>query len=266
MSSQIFITTCYAFLPLEENRIKELTQELLCFGSAHQMKGLILIASEGINATVCGSEDSITEWKELMKRLQSDITFKDSDANKPIFRRWSVKVKPEIVALKQPQIRPRGKHRHLTPQEWDEMMQRGDVVVVDARNDYEVAVGKFRNAIDPGIQSFHEFPAYVREAGLPKDKKVLLYCTGGIRCEKALLAMEAEGYSDVYQLDGGILGYLAQFPERDFEGECFVFDERVAVDQRLEPSKTFRLCEGCGDPVRVADGMACRRCTSVSAL
>jgi UPF0176 protein len=121
-------------------------------------------------------------------------------------------------------------------------------VIVDARNDYEYAIGKFKGAIDPSIKTFSEFPEFVKKGELPKDKKVMMYCTGGIRCEKALLEMEKQGYSDVYQLEGGILAYLQQFPEGNFEGECFVFDKRVAVDQHLQPSQTYHICPHCGNP------------------
>jgi UPF0176 protein len=185
-----------------------------------------------------------------MRTLHPEIVFKDSHAEKPIYRRWSVKLKPEIVLLKQKGIHPQGKHRHLSPVEWDAMLKQDDVVVLDARNDYEVALGKFSGAIDPKIKKFHQFPAFLKKADLPKEKTVLMYCTGGIRCEKALLAMEAEGFSNVYQLEGGILAYLEKFPHQAFEGECFVFDKRVAVDQNLRPSTVYRLCSGCGDPAR----------------
>ncbi len=223
------------------------------------MKGLVLIAPEGINATVCGTEEAVGEWKRRMRELHPAMSFKDSGADAPVFRKWSVKRKPEIVAIKDPAIRPAGTHRHLSPAEWHALIARGDVTIIDTRNDYEVAIGKFTHAIDPGIRSFHEFPAYVRASGLPKDKKVLLYCTGGIRCEKAIIAMEDEGFTDVHQLDGGILAYLEQFPQGGFEGECFVFDERVAVDSQLRPSSTFTLCTGCGDPV--AQTPLCAACS-----
>lgn len=223
------------------------------------MKGLVLLAPEGINATVSGTERSIAAWKKRIREFDDDILFKDSSADGLIFRRWSVKIKPEIVALKQPGIRPQGVHHHLTPSEWNATLKSPDVVVLDARNDYEVAIGKFRSAVNPHIRHFSDFPAYVRGAGIPKQKKVLLYCTGGIRCEKAALAMEAEGFGHVYQLQGGILAYLEQFPRKDFEGECFVFDHRVAVDQELQPSKLYQLCSHCGDP---AKDVVCDSCTA----
>lgn len=223
------------------------------------MRGLTLLATEGINATVAGSAQTITEWKKLLMTHVGEITFKDSTAQRQVFERWSVKIKPEIVSLKDRAIHPAGKHGHLSPDEWQSMLRNEDVVVVDARNAYEVEIGKFRGAIDPGISAFHEFPAWSKSAGLPKEKKILMYCTGGIRCEKALLTLEAQGYSDVYQLEGGILAYLEQFPHGDFEGECFVFDHRVAVDQALRPSQTYGLCPHCGHAGDIAITCVCGR-------
>lgn len=251
MSVPVQITASYAFFSLTPEEVRALHAELTRFGIERGMKGLVLIAEEGINATVCGTRESIDAWKETLRALCPSITFKDSHADAQVFRRWRVKIKPEIVALRDPSVHPAGKRRHLSPEEWNEMMSRDDVTVVDARNSYEFAVGKFKNAVDCGTRSFHQFPAFAQQAALPKEKPVLLYCTGGIRCEKAVYAMEQAGYCDVYQLDGGILAYLEQFPNAQFEGECFVFDERVAVDQELKPSTTFRLCEKTGDPVRM---------------
>lgn len=242
----VSITSSYAFLPLEEGHLADLRHELIRFGQNRGLKGLVLLATEGINATVCGDADVIAEWKERMRELHSDITFKDSTSESDVFRRWSVKIKPEIVGIKDAALRPQGKRRHLTPEEWQDMLTKENVVIVDARNEYEVEIGAFRGAVNPGIAAFHEFPQWVDRAQLPKNKTVMMYCTGGIRCEKALLAMEARGYEDVYQLEGGILSYLERFPEGDFEGECFVFDHRVAVDQHLHPSLHYGLCPHCG--------------------
>lgn len=249
------ITSSYAFLPFSQQQLITLQQELKPLGNERGMNGLVLLAPEGINSTVCGTPEVIADWKEGMRALKSDILFKDSTAEQPIFRRWSVKIKSELITFKQPGIVPGG--RHLTPQEWKQMMERDDVVLVDARNGFEVGLGKFRNALDPQLKHFQDFPVAIQAAAIPKDKTVMLYCTGGIRCEKALPAMEAQGYTNVYQLEGGILAYLEQFPHDAFEGECFVFDHRVAVDQHLQPSKTYHLCSECGDPVA---SVTCERC------
>ncbi|NOS67767.1 MAG: hypothetical protein HOO67_05390 [Candidatus Peribacteraceae bacterium] len=248
--SALAITSSYAFLPFTEEQLVTLQKELKALGTERGMNGLVLLAPEGINSTVCGTPETIADWKEGLRMLKSDILFKDSFAEQPIFRRWSVKIKPELITFKQPGIAPAGKHKHLSPQEWKQMMEREDVVVVDARNGYEVGLGKFRSAVDPQLKHFQDFPEAIKSASIPKEKTVMLYCTGGIRCEKAVPAMEAQGYSNVYQLEGGILAYLEQYPDDAFEGECFVFDHRVAVDQHLQPSKTYHLCSECGDPAR----------------
>jgi UPF0176 protein len=258
----ITITASYAFFPLSEQELQALHEELLQFGKDRGMRGLVLIAREGINSTVCGTPSAIAEWKERLRKLEKNIVFKDSGADALVFRRWSVKLKKEIVTIRKDDIHPHGPHRHLTPEEWKEMIKRDDVVVLDTRNHYEIEIGKFKGAVDPGIRHFREFPEFVQKTSLPKDKKVLMYCTGGIRCEKALLAMEAEGFKDVYQLEGGILAYLEKFPHEDFEGECFVFDKRVAVDQKLQPSSVYQLCYECGDPC--VQGK-CEKCCKVSA-
>lgn len=248
MSSSVLITAFYAFLPLDQSSVDELQTRLKTFGQTHGMRGLVLIASEGINGTVCGSPSVIQEWKDLITAQFPGIIFKDSRADHLVFSRWSVKIKPEIVNLKQPDVRPSGPHKHLSPEEWEKILNEEDVLVLDARNHFEYAIGKFKGALDCNTESFSEFPDYVKNAGLPKEKKILMYCTGGIRCEKALIEMEKQGYENVYQLDGGILGYLAKFPDSKFEGECFVFDHRASVDQHLRPSQKYRLCPHCGDP------------------
>ena len=251
------ITASYIFMPMEKDDLPDLHSELIAFGMSRALQGLVLIAPEGINSTVAGSAEAIAEWKAYLTARFGEIVSRDSSADENIFKRWSVKIKPEIVGIKNTNLRPHGKHRHLTPEQWQQMLAEEDVVVLDARNAYEVAIGKFRAAVDPGISMFHQFPNWVKTCDIPKSKKVLMYCTGGIRCEKALLAMEAEGYNDVYQLEGGILGYLARFPRADFAGECFVFDHRVAVDQDLRPSTAYDICPHCGEPGYLLITCAC---------
>lgn len=248
MSQTVAITASYTFVSIHKEDLPALQAELKTFGLARGMRGLVLIATEGINSTVSGSAEVINEWKKLLTDKFGKIVFKDSAAPKEVFRRFSVKIKPEIVAIKKDSIHPAGSHRHISPQEWHEMMQQEDVVIIDARNSYEYSIGKFEKAIDPGTDSFYEFPKAIEKLNIPKDKKVMMYCTGGIRCEKAIYAMEEQGYQDVVQLDGGILNYLQQFPEGKFEGECFVFDHRVSVDGHLQPSQVYGLCPHCGDP------------------
>ena len=218
------------------------------------MRGLVLLATEGINGTVCGSPEAIGEWRMLIGASFADVTWNESVAGEYVFPRWLVKIREEIVALNMPgSAKEHG--THLSPEAWNAMMEEGNVVIVDARNIYETRIGMFENAIDPAIKNFQQFTDFARSADIPKTKKVMMYCTGGIRCEKAVIAMKDAGYENVYQLQGGILGYLKRFPGAKFRGECFVFDHRVAVDQQLQPSKTYKLCPSCGDP-----GTECLSC------
>ncbi len=262
----VSITAFYAFLPFTQEQLQVIQSDLKQFGADHHMRGLVLLAPEGINGTVSGSDEVITQWKEHLTEKFGRIIFKDSSADHEVFRRFFVKLKPEIVCFKDENIQPQGSHKHLIPEEFHRVLQEEDVVILDARNDYEVAIGKFENAVDPKIRRFHEFPEYVKQSGIPKDKKVLMYCTGGIRCEKALIAMEQQGYENVYQLEGGILAYLQKFPEGKFKGECFVFDHRVAVDQHLQPSQVYGLCPHCGDPGDLQITCSCGKTQKVCAL
>ncbi len=258
MGMPLTITASYAFREIPEAALPELRRELMTFGSDRKMQGLVLIATEGINSTVSGSKEAIAEWKAMLTERFGEMVFKDSSAEGKVFRRWSVKIKPEIVGLKDNSVHPSGEHRHLTPEAWHAMLQEDDILVIDARNSYEYDIGKFENAIDPGTRAFHEFPEAIGKMDIPKDKKVMMYCTGGIRCEKAIYAMEKQGYKNVFQLEGGILAYLEKFPEGKFDGECFVFDHRVAVDGHLRPSKTYQLCPHCGNPGD--QPISCLRC------
>jgi UPF0176 protein len=253
------ITAGYLFVPIPEAELDALRGELLAFGEERGMRGLTLIAEEGINGTVCGSPQAIDEWKNMLVARFGAMEFKDGRAEKQAFSHWAIRRKSEIVALKQPGVLPQGKRNHLNPAQWNEMLKQEDVAVLDTRNAYEVALGKFKGAIDPGIDAFHELPAAIQKGIVPKDKKVLMYCTGGIRCEKALIALQNEGYQEVYQLDGGILAYLEQFPEGAFEGECFVFDQRVSVDTRLQPTTTYAICPHCGLPG--TERITCTECS-----
>jgi UPF0176 protein len=264
MSKTFSVTAFYKFLPIAAASLESLQQQLTVFGKVHRMGGLVLLAKEGINGTVCGSVESIDQWKKLLTESVGGLEYKDSEASTMVFRRWSVKLRPEIVALRQEGISPGGEHKHLTPEEWNKMLESDDVVVLDTRNTYETEIGMFEGAVDPQLTSFQEFPDYVKRAGIPKDKKVLMYCTGGIRCEKALLAMEKQGYEHVYQLKGGILAYIKKFPRGKFDGECFVFDHRVAVDQELQPSSRYSLCPHCGDPGDCH--VTCLRCQKASVI
>lgn len=258
----VHIVAFYRFTHIAADALEEMRRTLKAFGAARDMRGLVLVAHEGINGTICGSPDAIAKWKALMTDMFGEMHFNESAANERVFPRWLVKIREEIVGLKQKDVKPIGAHKHLSPEEWHAMMERDDTVVLDARNDYETAIGAFEGAVDPHIRTFHEFATFAAETDIPKNATVMMYCTGGIRCEKAIIEMEKRGFTDVHQLRGGILAYLKKFPHGKFRGECFVFDRRVAVDQESKPSSTYGLCPHCGDPGACA--IACDRCASAA--
>lgn len=266
--NQFLATTYYLFTPISADTLEEVRTQFLNKGSELGIRGLMLIAAEGINATIAGTPESISVFKKILTDTFGPITFKDSPSDHQPFKRWKVSIREEIVALGKPDIVPNGKNNHLSPQDWDKMLREEDTVVIDVRNKYETKIGTFKGAIDPKTETFNEFPEFVKNSGIAKDKKVLICCTGGIRCEKAIVEMQQQGYEHVYQLDGGILKYIEEMPNQSFEGECFIFDHRVAVDQNLQPTKRYVMCLHCGNPgerkvtcVRCAKpGRACQEC------
>ncbi len=270
----IYISSFYRFIQFSPESILALESDLTQSAKSTGLLGLILLGSEGINGTVAGSAEAIRELKALLADFAglADLAFKDSVGPKQPFQVFKIKVKDEIVTLNRTDLVPRSpSYRHLSPAEWDKALKDPDVLVLDTRNDYEVDIGKFKGAQDFRTAEFHEFPEKLKEAGIPQTQKVLIYCTGGIRCEKAILAMEEQGFDNVYQLEGGILNYLQDYPNGDFEGECFVFDYRVAVDANLQPTRKYTLCPHCGQPANFKINCAqcqgqetiCHNCSTV---
>jgi len=268
------ITAFYKFHPLSEGEVSSVRETLFAEGSKLGIYGLVITATEGVNGTVAGSEENIHTFKEIVESIVGKTIFKDSGADEQPFKRWFVKIRSEIVSLGDTSVLPENDDSHLPPTEWNRVMEEEDVIVIDTRNTYETEIGKFEGALDPQLKKFSEWPEFVEKSGIPKDKKVLMYCTGGIRCEKALIEMKRQGYNHVYQLEGGILKYIEEFPNAKFEGECFVFDHRVAVNQELKPSEKYKLCPHCGDPGDVPvlcarckkDGMICKYCNRSETL
>jgi UPF0176 protein len=226
------------------------------------MTGLVLFAEEGINGTVSGTAAHVADFKRFICDLagEDDIRFKDSVSEVPPFHRLTVDVRSEIVGMKRPDLSPdTTEDHHLSPTEWHEALTSpGPKLVIDTRNRYETTVGKFKDAIDPDLKTFSEWGAYLEKAEIPKDVPVYIYCTGGIRCEKAILEMRSRGLENVFQLRDGILGYLQEYPDGLFDGDCFVFDDRVALDHDLRPSGRFGICPGCG--LTASKGLVCQRC------
>lgn len=245
-----FVTSFYRFIPLEDLPTQQ--AEIRAAMEGLGVLGLVLVAKEGLNGTVASQDQAAVEaFKDhIRQRCDQAVTFKDSQCFEPPFVRVSVDIRQEIVGMKRPDLVPDApENHHLSAEEWDALLTSDrPKLLIDTRNDYEVKVGKFRGAIDPGLKKFSEWGDYLRTAELPRDVPVMIYCTGGIRCEKAILEMRDQGFQEVYQLRDGILGYLAERPEGTFEGECYVFDKRVAVDASLAPTQIWGTCPGCGLP------------------
>ena len=236
-------------------------------------KGTVLIAREGINGTIAGSADAVEQVIAHIRTLPgcAAIRVKYSGADAMPFYRMKVRLKREIVTMGQPDIDPlTGAGHYVEAADWNALIDAPDMVVIDTRNDYEVEIGSFAGAVDPKTASFSEFPDWVR-ANRERllGKRVAMFCTGGIRCEKATAFLKAEGMDEVYHLKGGILKYLEEVPPEDsrWQGECFVFDQRVAIGHGLAEG-TYDLCHACRMPVSAgdktspdyADGISCPKC------
>ena len=265
------VITFYKFVQLDD--FADLRQPLLELCQTYGIKGTILLAPEGINATIAGTRETLDSLRSYLKQdpRLSDLTHKTSWAEKQPFERMKVKLKKEIVTLGQPDVSPTQKvGTYVDPQDWNQIISDPTVVVIDTRNTYEVDIGTFQGATNPETDSFREFPDYAAQQLDPaKHKKVAMFCTGGIRCEKASSYLLEQGFDQVYHLKGGILKYLEDVPAEDslWAGECFVFDERVTVQHGLEPG-SYAMCHGCGHPISQEDthsphyapGITCPRC------
>lgn len=267
----IVIAALYKFIDFPDYKEWQPTLKQLCL--EQKIRGTLLLASEGINGTVAGPRAGIDLLLSTLKKdaRLKDLEHKESYAESYPFYRLKVRLKKEIVTLGIPGLSPAQKTgTYVKPEDWNDLISQPDVVLLETRNDYEVAIGKFKGFIDPKITTFREFPAYVRKNLDPKKhKKIAMDCTGGIRCEKASAFMLAEGFEEVYQLEGGILKYLETVPSENslWEGECFVFDNRVAVTEGVEHGH-FGLCFGCRHPIDdkikkssfYEEGVSCPQC------
>lgn len=224
----------------------------------HDLKGTILLSSEGINATIAGTDDDVEAIINYLQQDQrlADLDVKYSSASDVPFQRIKVRLKQEIVTLGRPEVNPSEQvGTYVTPEQWNDVIKDEETIVIDTRNSYEVDIGTFQGAINPNTHSFREFPDYVEKKLDPKKhKKIAMFCTGGIRCEKATSFLLRQGFSEVYHLKGGILKYLEEVPKEKslWQGECFVFDQRVAVKHQLEMG-SYDMCLGCGHPISDED-------------
>ena len=262
----------YKFKPVAEP--ERLRDELDALGTKLGLKGTILLASEGINGTVVGASDALSKLQAALNQQFGAVPFKwsDLDTGNPGFYRYKVRVKPEIVSFGVAELDIEQTAEHVSPERWHELLDDPEVVVIDTRNTYEIDIGTFPGAVSPQTTNFREFPAWV-ETHLDPDevKQVAMFCTGGIRCEKASAYLRQQGFANVYQLDGGVLQYLEKVAPADnrWQGECFVFDQRVSVDAELQQGH-YQQCFACRHPLSDEDmrsaeyeqGVSCPHCFS----
>lgn len=273
MADAFQVAALYCFTPFED--LAAIREPLLAICEEAGTKGTLLLAHEGINGTIAGSEKAVGAVLDHVRSLPGceRLEVKYSTATEEPFARMKVRLKREIVTMGEPSVDPRASvGRYVDPQDWNALISDPDTIVIDTRNDYEVAVGTFEGAVDPATTSFREFPKWFRdnrEELLEGKKKVAMFCTGGIRCEKSTSFLRGEGVEDVFHLKGGILKYLETVPEAEskWHGDCFVFDERVTVKHGLEEGD-YHLCRACRRPItdedmahdHYAEGVSCPYC------
>ena len=267
------LTICalYKFTRLDD--FEKIQSSLKIFLDSLNIKGTLLLAREGVNGTIAGDNVCIMKSLDYLQKDErlSGLEYKLSYSEKPPFKRLKVKLKKEIVTLGVSDIDPtHSSGTYVKPADWNELINDPDVVLIDTRNNYEFEIGSFKGSINPNTETFREFPAYTKN-NLEKyrDKKIAMFCTGGIRCEKSTAYLKSEGFENVFHLQGGILKYLEEVKEDEslWEGECFVFDDRVAVKHNLELGK-YDQCHACRFPITEEDkehphyekGASCSRC------
>ena len=269
--SNFLVAALYKFVKLPNYKSLQKPIDDVC--NDNGIKGTLLLASEGINGTVAGTEKGIRTLLSYLRSTQEfkDLLHKESWAEEMPFLRMKVRLKKEIVTMGVPGTDPNKiVGSYVKPEDWNALISDPDVILVDTRNDYEVEIGTFKGAVDPKTTNFRDFPDWVKSnKELLKKPKVAMFCTGGIRCEKSTAYMKEQGYDDVYHLEGGILKYLEEIPKTEsmWEGECFVFDNRISVKHGLEEG-SYDQCYGCRWPITDQDkasskyikGVCCPRC------
>ena len=269
------VTAFYQFASL--NNILSLQTELKKLCQRNEIFGTILLASEGINGTVAGKQSSINCLFKWLREQPSfnEIQVKYSNSDNQAFNRLKVRIKKEIVTMGKTDINPNNVvGTYIKPENWNDFINDPETLIIDTRNDYEIAIGTFKNSTNPQTQSFREFPDWVKTEldTLPDNKRpkqIAMFCTGGIRCEKASSYLVQKGYENIFHLEGGILKYLETIPETDstWLGDCFVFDQRVSVEHGLAPGK-YKMCHACRLPLAPEElksknyqpGVSCPKC------
>ena len=271
--NEILVAALYKFVEIDDLLSLQINLYEIC--EKNNIMGTILIANEGINGTISGKTNEINQTISLLKsdKRFANIEIKYSSTDKQPFHRMKVRLKKEIVTIGLPEINPNKKvGTYVKPDDWNDLISDPDVVVIDTRNKYETKIGSFHNALDPETSSFREFPDWVKKFKSSKEnanKKIAMFCTGGIRCEKASSLMKEEGFEDVYHLQGGILKYLETIDKENslWNGECFVFDQRVCLTDELEVG-SYKMCFACRMPIteeemqneKYIEGISCIYC------
>lgn len=271
MKTEIIVAALYKFVQLPD--YIELREPLHAYMVDQGIKGTLLLAEEGINGTIAGSReaiDNLITWLIRDKRFV-DLSYKESTVTEMPFYRTKVKLKKEIVTMGVPGTDPTELNgQRVDPEDWNELISDPDVLLIDTRNEYEIGIGTFKNAISPETETFREFPDFVKQNLDPeKHKKIAMFCTGGIRCEKSTNYLLNQGFDQVFHLNGGVLKYLEEVPPEEslWEGECFVFDGRVSVDHNLEEGM-YEQCFACRRPLseehrqseKYQEGISCPFC------
>jgi len=272
---RVQVAAFYRFCAMAD--LPALREAVLERAAAASVRGTILLAPEGVNGTISGPPQGVQEVLAQLRRCPGlePLEAKLSWAPQQAFHRLKVRLKREIVTMGCPTVKPAEQvGSYVAPQQWDALIRDPDTLVIDTRNRYEVAIGSFEGALDPGTDSFREFPDWVERELRPlvasrRPKAIAMFCTGGIRCEKSTAYLLQQGFANVHHLQGGILRYLEEVPEQasSWRGECYVFDQRVSVNHRLEPGR-HTLCHACGLPLAPADrehpayseGVSCPHC------
>ncbi len=271
------VISFYCFIHIKKKYLDDL-KNILLKQEKEGLTGLVIIAEEGINGTICGGNQTISKTIDLIRKYvnNQDLNEKLSFSRKKVFKKLKIKIKSEIVTMGKSDINPRKSGNYVNAYEWNKLLKDKSTLVIDTRNYYEVSLGSFNNSINPKTKNFREFPKWVdkyidKYVNEKQIDNIAMFCTGGIRCEKATSLLKKRGFKNVYHLKGGILKYLEVIPPKDnlYEGECYVFDERVALDKQLKKG-SYTICHACGMPLSLEDkkkedfieGVQCHLCIS----
>ena len=263
MSNNIYkIVSLYSFFSFQENSIIELKENLFSIEKSNDLSGLLIFAREGLNGTICAEESIIDDILNLIKNIVgiNELNIKISYSKKKIFKKLKIKIKNEIVTMGVSDINPSKDAATYTDSlTWNKLIKDQNTIVIDTRNHYEVSLGSFKESINPNTNNFSEFPEWVdnnleKHIGNANSKNIAMFCTGGIRCEKATTLLKKKGYKNIFHLKGGILKYLEEISKEEslFEGECYVFDKRVSLDHQLKKG-SYSICHACGMPISFED-------------